>query len=489
MSFVNDGVPNHFLVIVPGYGGSKLRDKTNDKMVWGDFNTTIPPLPKFFLFNNWLNNLANTLKYPNNNLEPAGIMDEVVFIQPWAKQRHYGRLLTALSKMGYRANQSLPEAKRDVYAFAYDWRQDNRTSGKELGKAIEHWRQFHPKAEVWIIAHSNGGLVSRWYIEKQGGKQYVQRLFLMGAPWHGTPKALRVLFDGLDILLLRRFNWFCDIPKLTREMFRTFPSIYQLIPTTTSFFNQLNGQKVSPHKNLNWLPKNNHPLVQDAELFNKQLGTTPSVETFCFFGSGRPTTRFGFVEFGALGVFERIEWKATDAGDGTIPEDSATNPLAKANLPYSVDHGNIYVDEDVLEKLGYELYRKFCGAVLAGLITDQLKLGFEADQDVYTPGEQIKLRVTINENTEESLPVSGAAVEVELNWEAPLPSSGPATSPSDLPNEHLWQKKHKGCYEGHLVAPSTEGYYELRATIHVTGKQEVMLEELIAVEAEPESSS
>ena len=33
------GVGPHFVVFVPGYLGSRLRDKTTDQIVWGDFSS------------------------------------------------------------------------------------------------------------------------------------------------------------------------------------------------------------------------------------------------------------------------------------------------------------------------------------------------------------------------------------------------------------------------------------------------------------------
>jgi pimeloyl-ACP methyl ester carboxylesterase len=46
--------------------------------------------------------------------------------------------------------------------------------------------QGHAK-ELVIVAHSMGGLVSRWFIEKEGGKDVVSRLLLCGTPNGGSP--------------------------------------------------------------------------------------------------------------------------------------------------------------------------------------------------------------------------------------------------------------------------------------------------------------
>jgi hypothetical protein len=49
-------------------------------------------------------------------------------------------------------------------------------------------KQSHGK-QLTIVAHSMGGLVSRWFIEKTGGHQIVTKLIMLGTPNNGTPWA------------------------------------------------------------------------------------------------------------------------------------------------------------------------------------------------------------------------------------------------------------------------------------------------------------
>jgi len=283
--------------------------------VWADF-TSIPPNP--LLWDGWLYDLLDRLACPNEDLEPAGIMDMAIFVPPWAKQEQYSRLVEALESMGYGADPTRhAEKDLDVYCFSYDWRQDNRASAQHLGEAIEQWRAHHPGAEAWIIAHSNGGLVARWYIEKEGGKDGVGRLFLMGAPWDGAPKTMRILFGGLDLLFGRSFSLF-GIPQRTRDPVRTFPSIYQLLPCKDPFLRGLNNEPLDPFVEVSWLDSDQQrQYLLDGRCFNEELGTTSSVETLCFFGRKRPTTTYGVVRLEAGGRWRDIEWHATEAGDGS----------------------------------------------------------------------------------------------------------------------------------------------------------------------------
>ena len=51
----------------------------------------------------------------------------------------------------------------------------------EVGLGANHGK------ELQIVAHSMGGLVSRWFIEKEGGERVVQHLVMLGTPNGGSP--------------------------------------------------------------------------------------------------------------------------------------------------------------------------------------------------------------------------------------------------------------------------------------------------------------
>jgi hypothetical protein len=52
---------------------------------------------------------------------------------------------------------------------------------EEIGLGANHGKQLH------IVAHSMGGLVSRTFIEREGGNQIVQHLVMLGTPNAGSP--------------------------------------------------------------------------------------------------------------------------------------------------------------------------------------------------------------------------------------------------------------------------------------------------------------
>lgn len=481
MTGLSGSIPEHFIVVVPGVMGSKLRDRESNRVVWVDFaSVPLNPLD----WDDWLDRFFADLTYPNDTLEPAGIMDELVFVPPWAKQEHYGRLFRALSDLGYNADPTHhAEPDLDVYAFAYDWRQDNRRSAQHLAEAIERWRTFHPGAEAWIIAHSMGGLVARWYIEHLGGKDRVGRLILMASPWDGAPQAMRVLFTGLDTLLRGYFNAVYDVPGRTRDLVRGFPSTYQLLPHTDPFLRGRDNELIDPFSAPGWLDDAQHrEYLADGRRFNQELGTATSVETLCFFGRRRPTTTFGVVGLEAGGQWEKIDWGATDVGDGTVPERSAVHPQATAQLPFAAGHGDIYVNPAVLEFLRWELVDKFRGAINRAFVaTGQHTVTFQPDRDVYRPGEPIHLMAVIERNAPGHHAVPRSRIRVSPVWRGPLPGTA-ITAPPGVSGTDLQASGEDGRYEGVIRAPEAEGYYALEATVEVGGEQVVQLEELIAVE-------
>ena len=477
-------LPPHFLVIVPGFMGSKLRSRNTGKNVWVDFSTLpVNPLE----WDDWLNMLFSQIAYPNDDLVPAGIMDEVMFIPPWAKQEHYGRLLGLLEGMGYRANPKVyPEAERNVYQFAYDWRQDNRISAQLLGEAIERWCGFHPGHKAWIIAHSNGGLVARWYIEKIGGSKTVERLFLLGSPGDGCPKAMAVLLNGLDTFLRRRLN-ILDIPAKTRAALRTFPCIYQLIPSQSPFLQDVFNHPLDPFIQTGWLGNRTDDhlrLLEDGRRFNQELGNELDVETVCMFGRRKPTLSLGIIQFNARDSWHNVEWLAEEPGDGTVPLHSAVHPAAGAKFPFSVLHGDIYANPAVLDVLEWELFGKYRMEKRILLTQSHVRVTFVVDQDSYRPGDHIGVKVKVLPEGEDTFPAGHLQVQVQALWKRSLPGSPlqkmvKATSES----VRLIENSEKpGSFSGSLRAPAQEGYYDVHAAVLIKGNPPILCSELILVE-------
>lgn len=113
----------------------------------------------------------------------------------------------------------------NFFEFPYDWRRDNRVNAKilkrHLDQRLQQWREFSgaQDAKVIFLAHSMGGLISRYYLEVLEGWRDTKALFTFGTPYRGSPMALNFLANGYK-------NQFLDLT----EVLRSLPSAYQLLP-------------------------------------------------------------------------------------------------------------------------------------------------------------------------------------------------------------------------------------------------------------------
>jgi hypothetical protein len=479
---MNNAPPKHFLVLVPGYMGSRLRSRSTGELVWLDLSTlSVDPIH----IHDSLQQLFDRLSYPNEDLVPDGIVNQILYMPPLFKQEQYGRLLKTLSSWGYATSPGGVAADQPaVYTFAYDWRQDNRLSARQLAQAIEGWEALHPGAQAWIIGHSNGGILARWYIEKEGGNEHVGRLFLIGSPWDGAPKSIRVLQEGVEIFLINLFSSF-GVQELIRQAALTFPSFYQLIPSHLPFLRDQRGQTIDPFKDPRWLEtRQQRRFLDDALIFNHELGSTLSVETLCFFGVKQPTTTSGVVKLSPNGKYQAIDWECNEDGDGTVPVHSALHPAASQKLPYAAEHGDLYIAPALLDKLEYELINRYRYGALSMNAASPIKAQLEVDRDVYEPGQPIKIWATLQQG-ETGLPVFGARLEASLEWRQSLPGST-KQPPAGFASIGIPEASQSpGRYQASIPAPAIPGYYRIRVSISTKNTSSIQVEELILIEGKP----
>lgn len=478
------GIPPHLLVFIPGFMGSRLRDLDTDEIVWLDFST-IPLNP--LEWGAWLDGLFAKMRYPNDRLVPDGIIQDVLFLPPLVKQEQYSRLLRLLGDdFKYAVDPPAgTQADRIAFTFAYDWRQNNRMSGKQLGDAVRAWHAQYPGHQIWLMGHSNGGIVARWFIEKEGGQDLVDRLILLASPWDGAAKGLYALLNGFDMFLRWGFDP-ANIGARTREVLRTFPNIYSLLPQARAFVQGPNAQSLDPFQGDAWLHEpDDYALLADGKQFNVELGSTLSVETLAFFGRKLLTTTGVRVHVDANQQWSDFEWVQTELGDGTVPEYSASYPHARSNLPVVAEHGSVYTNSALQEILRWELMDKYTGGVQtrAALTTDRYTIEFNPDKNAYRPGETIAVTASAAEN-ENGKPLAAATIFADLSWVQALPGSSDAGAPKKLPDTQLAMNA-PGQFSGQLTAPAAEGYYRLRGTVVLPGEPELMLDEIISVEKMP----
>jgi pimeloyl-ACP methyl ester carboxylesterase len=231
------------VIVIPGILGSQLMNRRTREVVW----------PSAF------RSSTDGLSLPTSP-DLASNSDELVAerIVETAKLARlapdiyvYYELLNALRRFGdYRDgdwDNPTPDGDRDTfYVFPYDWRRDNVESARLLIRRVEELKRKlgRPDLRFNIIAHSMGGLVSR-YAAMYGdadlpaddmppqptwaGARHINKIFMFGTPNEGSMEAFATLLEGYSINegLRRRIRLF---NKLSREDAVTIPSIFQLLP-------------------------------------------------------------------------------------------------------------------------------------------------------------------------------------------------------------------------------------------------------------------
>jgi pimeloyl-ACP methyl ester carboxylesterase len=223
--------PDIPIVIVPGIMGTRLVDPRTGDRVWD------PRLPLNVARMNTkvLSRVSDRLDPdPKHHISPSDPNFKLANSIP-----NFGNLVAAsYSDLAF----TLRRSGHRVIAAGYDWRQDNAESAKRLGGVIDQIGA--PK--VILIAHSMGGLVSRYFC-RTGGESKVCGLILLGSPTLGAPRAYRMLKTGeywdpsfpIDVFLARGLLQITSpilsvgsviLRKAVREFVRKFPSVYQLLP-------------------------------------------------------------------------------------------------------------------------------------------------------------------------------------------------------------------------------------------------------------------
>jgi triacylglycerol esterase/lipase EstA (alpha/beta hydrolase family) len=73
-----------------------------------------------------------------------------------------------------------------LYGMTYFSLQSVARSARHLSQFVERVREKEHGARVDIVAHSLGGVVARYYIERLGGEAAVERVITIGSPHHGS---------------------------------------------------------------------------------------------------------------------------------------------------------------------------------------------------------------------------------------------------------------------------------------------------------------
>lgn len=222
--------PPHPVILIPGFLGSKLKQKDSEQVAWGK------PLDVM------RGGRSDRFRLPIQHANLSRNVDNLIAYDIYDTSvgaRYYGDILRALELHGgyQRGEISRPRAGDMCFVFYYDWRRDLVESARKLGEAIENLRRVYddPDLKVDLIAHSMGGLVARYYImygmvdvldqpappvPSYAGASSVDRVILIATPNEGALFSLRTLDQGLKKIV--------EAISI-REVF-TMPSLYEMLP-------------------------------------------------------------------------------------------------------------------------------------------------------------------------------------------------------------------------------------------------------------------
>jgi pimeloyl-ACP methyl ester carboxylesterase len=319
------------IIFLPGLMGSQLFKGTD--LIW--------PGPFLSLFSPY--------KLMNELLDPDLRVGDI--IRSFSISEQYGSLIAKLGQADF------TEQNGRLRVFPYDWRKRNEDAAEGLAKLIEKIAAEHnSEVEITLLAHSMGGLISRYYLEsglfdQRPGFSNVRNLFTLATPHRGSPVALAAAV-GLE----RRL--FLDKSQVQQLVQHTeFPSVYQLLPPPEDAFawddrNRDDLFKPFPvHEHaaeLALVPAN---LKAAADFRAHLTGRAPNgVRYFCFVGTRLPTLTHVRISGDGASLFVRPV-PADDGGDGTVP--SWSGGLAGVQTQFvGGEHGTIYKDRDLLTTLG-----------------------------------------------------------------------------------------------------------------------------------------
>lgn len=227
------------VIIIPGLIGSELvNSKTNEK-VWFDLSRAKDDdlrLP-----------ISPNIKANKDSLVPGDIVREIQLIKFTPKIEIYQKLIESLQADGFTEGKlDAPAAGGDAdtfYVFPYDWRLDNVENAHILLKKLDNLRSKlnRPDLKVNVIAHSMGGLISRYALmygksdlssrprPNWRGAAYFNSISMVATPNAGALSTLDSLINGFSLFGSGKIN-LPFIQNLSRSDLFTIPSIYQLMP-------------------------------------------------------------------------------------------------------------------------------------------------------------------------------------------------------------------------------------------------------------------
>ncbi|NNF62857.1 MAG: hypothetical protein HKN07_01240 [Acidimicrobiia bacterium] len=256
-----------------------------------------------------------------DGIEPTRLLPDVHLVPGLWKIDGYG----SITKSVRETYDVKPGA--NYFEFPYDWRRDNRVAGRRLRREsarwLEDWRRNsrNDDAKLILMGHSMGGLVSRAFLELEGGWKDTRSLITFGTPYRGSLNALDFIANGFK-------KGMGPLSLDLSNMLRSLTSVYQLLPIYPCF-DEGDGTLVRTAET-DAIPNLDRTRAEEALAFHRSIeaavsqraGVDGAYRTFPIVGITQPTMQSGVLD-GERVRMQRTILGRDDGGDGTVPRMSA----------------------------------------------------------------------------------------------------------------------------------------------------------------------
>jgi pimeloyl-ACP methyl ester carboxylesterase len=277
--------------------------------------------------------------------------------------QYYRPLLDRLRQAGYN------ETNGTLSVFFYDWRKPIQSHGETLNQFIEQVKTKTGSPFVDVIAHSQGGLVTRSYIQNVQNTHNIRVFVAVGTPNQGSPKTYPYWqagevydlfgFPGGDMIVTAAINETYRRPFETQAQAfrRVFPSFKDMLPTYDYLYLDASSVILSEEQ-MQW----RNTFLPNLNADVSKLFRTTGV--FAIHGNDVPTTQRFFVtppnlpdtllDRWADGV---VIWNSpgeikNNQGDGTVPLESAKLNLAARQYEMTgVGHDKLLTDVQAQQEI------------------------------------------------------------------------------------------------------------------------------------------
>lgn len=350
---------NTIMVFLPGTTGSTLVANKNN------FNNTTDPV--------WPIAVKGDILLGLDGLA-LSLLEGTLY--PGTPSQGYTAFFNYFTQLGFTyanytdpAGLPTPLPQSLLLGLAYDWRQDNSTSAVYLQGALQMIdATYGPLGEyqVFLVAHSMGGLVCRAYLESDISandpwRSNIKALITLGTPHLGAPLAVLGIEGGLN-------QFFSGVTPSYDTVVQSFvdksfsDSTYELLPPPSTPFIWYEGKEYSifdpdlPSVVLAGINGLSQTDLNDTTSFFASLTNQNNLPPYyCIYGLTNVNPTVISFTYDSTSSSLEISQPPSFQGDWIVPQSSASfagrDIAALYNPPGNVNHLQLPADPNVQQQV------------------------------------------------------------------------------------------------------------------------------------------